>query len=97
VNLLKNYAKRAIPRGLMSALRNLKNEIHIWWIHKDALRRAQSYAGQSNLKLNIGCGQDRKEGWVNIDLDKNGDLRLDMREQLPFSGASVDLIYSEHF
>jgi SAM-dependent methyltransferase len=39
-----------------------------------------------------------KPGWVNIDwFFENADLRLDLREGLPFPDDSASIIYSEHF
>lgn len=57
---------------------------------------------QEKTKLNIGCGTDYKEGWVNIDnnSDKNItqlDLNWDLRNPLPFDDNSVDFIFNEHF
>lgn len=51
----------------------------------------------SSLKLNVGCGSQRKQGWLNIDLAESADLQLDVREKLPFQDGSVAMIYSEHF
>ncbi len=48
--------------------------------------------------LNIGCGNHRLDGFTNIDLDAHcADLRLDVREGLPFDDQSVDGIRTEHF
>ena len=49
------------------------------------------------LKLNIGCGQVKFSGWVNIDVDPKADLVIDIRKGLPFGENSVDFIYNEHF
>lgn len=54
------------------------------------------------VKLNIGCGTDYKNGWINIDnnSDKNIqklDLNWDLRLPLPFNDNSVDYIFNEHF
>ena len=49
------------------------------------------------LKLNLGCDANVKAGWVNIDLFKaTADIRLDLREPLPFPDNSAAFIYSEH-
>lgn len=49
------------------------------------------------LELNLGCGPNRKQGWLNIDIfDRGADLRLDLREPWPFLEYSVSFIYSEH-
>lgn len=49
------------------------------------------------VKLHIGCGPNRIEGWTNVDLDDQPgvDLVLDVRSGLPF--REVELIFAEHF
>jgi len=54
------------------------------------------------LKLNIGCGTDYKDGWINIDNNSDHnitklDLNWDLRNPLPFKDNSVDFIFNEHF
>ncbi len=49
------------------------------------------------IYLNIGCGQQKLDGFVNIDLDPMADLQIDVRGGLPFDDNSVAGIYSEHF
>jgi predicted SAM-dependent methyltransferase len=63
--------------------------------HRSGVRKASSV----NLPcaLHIGCGPNRKPGWINIDLDLGADICLDLRETLPFSDNSVKMVYSEHF
>ena len=47
--------------------------------------------------LNLGCGENRRQGWLNIDLfDPAADLQLDLRRRWPFPDGSVAYIYSEH-
>ena len=49
------------------------------------------------LKLNLGCGDVRVDGWVNIDLEsEKADLKRDLRDPLPYEDDTVDFIYSEH-
>jgi len=55
-----------------------------------------------SLKLNLGCGTDYKEGWINIDNNSDNnvqklDLSWDLRNPLPFADNSVDFIFNEHF
>jgi len=57
---------------------------------------------EGDLKLNVGCGTDYKEGWVNIDNNSDNnieklDLNWDLRNPLPFTDSSVDYIFNEHF
>ena len=54
------------------------------------------------LKLNLGCGKDYKEGWINIDnnSDKNIeklDINWNLAKGIPFKDDSVDFIFNEHF
>ncbi len=48
-------------------------------------------------KLQIGCGSNHLEGWLNTDLnDSSGSLFLDAAEKFPFSDDTLHYIYSEH-
>jgi len=49
------------------------------------------------MKLNIGCGVQRIDGWINIDIAGNTiDLKHDVRKPLPYANDSVSFAYSEH-
>ncbi len=49
------------------------------------------------LKLHLGCGAVRLDGWVNIDLETpQADVHLDITRGLPFADGSTRLIYHEH-
>ena len=63
--------------------------------HRLGVRKASSV--KLPCALHIGCGPNKKPGWVNIDLGKDADIRLDLRERLPFPDNSVNMVYSEHF
>lgn len=52
---------------------------------------------RDSIKLNIGCGEVKILGWVNIDIEPGADLVLDARCKLPFDNNSVDYIFNEHF
>lgn len=49
------------------------------------------------LRLNIGSGDKKLPGFVNIDLEAGADLQWDVRWGLPFPDNSVDVIFNEHF
>lgn len=49
-----------------------------------------------DLKLHLGCGTVHLDGWINIDLVARADLRLDVRDRLPFGDGAARLIYHEH-
>ena len=92
-----NFLKNRIPVGLYGALPLLRDEINMYRLHRRGVKKAKAYASQNDMKLNIGCGVNRKPGWVNIDLFPDVDLPLDMREPLPFPDNSVAIVDSEHF
>ncbi|MFX0039685.1 MAG: methyltransferase domain-containing protein [Promethearchaeota archaeon] len=59
--------------------------------------KAKRYDSVNKLKLNLGCGKNLKAGFINIDIKRNADLRLDLRNSLPFKDNTVDYIYSSQF
>lgn len=81
-------------RGILNAIRD---ELSMLCIHWQGLACSGKFRGQKNLRLNCGCGNHLKAGWVNIDLCKQADLRLDLRRRMPLDDCSVAEIYSEHF
>jgi ubiquinone/menaquinone biosynthesis C-methylase UbiE len=51
---------------------------------------------KEEIRLNLGCGNDHKEGFVNIDKNSicNPDIVCDLgSEQLPFDDNSVSFVY----
>jgi predicted SAM-dependent methyltransferase len=94
---IESSLKAMLPAGLYSALRLLGKEVLIYRLHRKGVKKARAYATQSGLNLNIGCGANQKQGWVNIDLFRDMDLSLDMRERIPLPNSSAKMIYSEHF
>jgi len=59
---------------------------------------SRKYRSRNDLKLHLGCGDNIKKGWVNIDFFyTKADLLIDLRKKLPFSTGSCAIIYSHHF
>jgi len=51
------------------------------------------------IKLNIGCGYRMKEGFVNIDINKNckPDVLLNItKEKLPYNHSEIDYIFCDN-
>lgn len=69
--------------NLLGRLRNL------WRL--PALRRRQLGG-----RLNLGCGPDRREGFLNADLGLVGEVHLDAGRRFPFSDGWFSLIFTEH-
>lgn len=53
-------------------------------------------APHSEIRLHVGCGSVRLEGWINSDIEGNPDLFLDVTKRFPFPDGSVKYVYSEH-
>lgn len=83
--------------SIRSALQNVLNEIYIKCVHKINVKKIRNLKKLNDLKLNLGCGPNIKEEWINIDLMENADLNLDLRKPLPFQNDSCSIVYSEHF
>lgn len=50
------------------------------------------------MKINLGCGHDKREGWVNIDSRKDAkpDIVADLEKPLPLESDSADEILLRH-
>jgi predicted SAM-dependent methyltransferase len=96
-SFLKRFVRRHSTRGFTEAAIQARDEWRLCSLHRKELRKAPKFLSSVPVKLNLGCGPNRKQGWVNIDLfDPGADLRLDLREEWPFPDACVSNIYSEH-
>lgn len=50
------------------------------------------------MKINIGCGDKKVDGFVNVDLYGEPDVRCDLfKFPWPFEDNSIDTVFSEHF
>lgn len=88
---LRRYGSLAtalVLRQAAEALRRLRS------LGLRALARLRMPRGARNLCL--GSGAAPLAGWTNVDLEGSPELRLDLRDRLPFPTASAHRIYSEH-
>lgn len=93
----KAAIKALIGRPVIKAGRNLQHEIHVASVHRRGVRAAKRLCDQRELKLNFGCGPNKKPGWINIDLFDGADLQLDARRPVPLPDRCAAMVYSEHF
>ena len=65
--------------------------------HRIGILNCRRFVHKHHLRLHIGCGNNKKEGWINIDLSRKADVILDFRRPIPLPTSSCSIIYSEHF
>lgn len=91
LDIVEHLTNRSFRVALYAALQ----ELNIMQKHRRGVRKAASV--KLPCALHIGCGTNIKPGWVNVDLGRDADITLDLREPLPFPDNSVTMVYSEHF
>ncbi len=86
-----------MPIVLTNLLSHLKKQIKLIFVPFYTQRKALAILrGNDDVKIEIGSGPKKKDGWVTIDLSFAADLYWDLRDKLPFPDNSVSLIYSSH-
>ncbi len=88
---------------------NLVSELRIALVTVTSRHTFQRLRGRKHLRVHLGCGDDIREGWVNIDLnlskrtcrsklEQSGTALInhDLRLGLPLEPSSCDFIYSSH-
>jgi predicted SAM-dependent methyltransferase len=106
LNRSKSMALSAIKTGPvpLRLVQEVRAEAHLAGVR---VRRRVSRSVQSReralkqmreMKLHFGCGPRILPGWVNIDgwSFPGIDLTADLRQPLPFSDATCQLIFTEH-
>ncbi len=49
------------------------------------------------VKLDLGCGSQKKEGFIGLDLSPEADIQWDLNWGLPLEDETVSMIRSDHF
>jgi predicted SAM-dependent methyltransferase len=93
--LLGSALGKVLPSRLVNELRSeywgAKLHYASW------LKNRKKFSRQLGLKLNIGCGSNIRNGWINIDLiDSSNVFCWDIRRKMPFDANSAKLIFAEH-
>ena len=66
-------------------------------IRRRERRKAETLVAKGDIRLHLGCGGERKVGWVNIDLLGDPvDVAWNLAHSLPFDSGSVVAIFHEH-
>ncbi len=85
--------------GLVKACRTLPQDLRVLhWTRTQASEIAAYCAAQPTRKLQLGCGHNILDGWLNADIfpQHPGVVYLDATTPFPIATASFDYIYSEH-
>jgi predicted SAM-dependent methyltransferase len=104
---VRKYAE-ARSEPLREAILNLRTEVLIARMARNSKKRFKSLKGRRGLKVNLGCGNKIKNGWLNIDLNISSSVKKeysedtifiqhDLRQGLLLEENSCDFIYSSHF
>ncbi|MCC8358525.1 class I SAM-dependent methyltransferase [Salinimicrobium sediminilitoris] len=91
---LKNFLKKS-PYQLYEILRNSRQR-RIDSIKDEQI--TQNYFDNNKIyKLQIGCGENLHNGWLNSDLKPSEKaIKLDAGKEFPFNDDTFHYIYSEH-
>ncbi len=88
-----NLLKRVVPRAVTGYARVAATTA----VRPLAVRRVQHAVDARPLRLHLGSGPFRKDGWINIDLlPEKVDIPWDLARGIPFPDESVDAILHEH-
>lgn len=92
------------------AVHNLMSELRILKATRRSRMEFNNLKSKGELRVQLGCGQDIRSGWVNVDLDIDKSLKSkvdlmpdtvfinhDLRLGLPLESNSCRFIYSSHF
>jgi predicted SAM-dependent methyltransferase len=87
---------RVLPRHVVAPLRF---ELHAARVRLGARAVERRLRGGRGLRVNLGCGDQGKPGWVNVDLYAAPGVNClyDCRKRLPFADGAVVAIFCEHF
>ncbi len=96
VGSVRRWLSSLVP---VHVLRPFRAECQMAWLRLKTRGLYKKYREKKNLLVNIGCGDQGKTGWVNVDCRALPGVNCicDPRQQLPFSDSSVRAIYTEHF
>jgi len=87
-------SSRGLTHGLKRSLQSFKKEVVMFNNYASATHK---HINGKNLKVQIGGGKHRINGFINIDIFPPADIIFDLREKIPLASNSTELLFSEHF
>jgi predicted SAM-dependent methyltransferase len=98
-----NNPLRSLKRALVGALgRERANQLsapyHDWAARRRTRSALASLRAARDLRVNIGCGPNALDGWINLDAARGEqiDVVWDLRRGLPFADESCAAVFGEH-
>ncbi len=91
--------RRKLSETAWKYIHNFSYEKVVDEIEEQILKSQSKLITPKLTKLNLGCGEKKMEGYINIDKRKevNPDLQIDLEEaHLPYEESSIDEIYTSH-
>jgi SAM-dependent methyltransferase len=93
------YHRSRVP----ARLREYYHDVLRWpaWLNGvrwSAQHRLLGWRPPRPVLVNLGCGKDYREGFVNVDVNLafRRDIWLDLRNPLPFDDATIDGVFCSH-
>ena len=103
IHLLRHTRQAVLRQPLWKALQNLRFELRVYLYSLRNQSKLENIEHQNNLKVNLGCGVDIRDKWLNIDIlpshisaNSAFYVAYDFRRGLPLPANSCQLIYSSH-
>lgn len=91
--LVRRVGRRVVPQRFRLQTRVAATAV----ASPRARHSAEAIRAADPLRLHLGSGPARKDGWVNVDLvGDDVDLTWNILKPLPFTDGSVDAIFHEH-
>lgn len=83
----------------LHALLVVRYEVAMTLIRARRPRTDRRFAKDDDLLVNVGCGVNGKEGWVNVDSSPAPGVTCiyDCRRRIPLPTGSARVIFTEHF
>lgn len=94
---VKEIIKNMLPKFIfeaVSAHNRLKHQELTSKKNSDGIK--ELLKGSRPIRLELGAGDRRMEGWTSVDMNDNCELNLDLTAPIPFPDNSVSMIYSCH-
>jgi predicted SAM-dependent methyltransferase len=95
-DLWTTFLYRLFSHHEIEAFQHLIAERRISRNHRRGMKAVRSKGLTRPRRMNLGCGEILKEGFLNVDMIPTGDVTVDLRRYLPFDTDCCDLIFSEH-